>query len=103
MNEVAGLIRIFTFMIPMVLEIFLPCYFGNDLSIASKLLGESLFHSEWANGSNKLKQIVMIFMENTKKEIKITAFGLFNVNLATFTSIGNSAYSFFALLKQVNN
>lgn len=45
----------------------------------------------------------MIFMENTKKDVKISAFGLFHVNLATFGTIINSAYSFFAVLKQFNN
>lgn len=41
-------------------------------------------------------------MESTKKDLKITALGLFNVNLPTFTGIMNSAYSFFAVLKTVN-
>lgn len=41
-------------------------------------------------------------MENTKKDLKMTALGLFKVDLSTFTSIMNSAYSFFAVLKTVN-
>lgn len=89
-------------MIPMVLEIFLPCYFGNDLSIASSKLSQSLFHSNWTKGDAKLTRIATIFMENTKQDFRIVAFGLFNVNLGTFTSIMNSAYSFFAVLKSVN-
>lgn len=89
-------------MIPMVLEIFLPCYFGNDLVIASDNLSNGLFHSEWMNGNKKLRQNVLFFLRNATKETKISAFNVFNVNLPTFTRIANSAYSFYALLKQVN-
>jgi odorant receptor len=89
-------------MIPMTLEIFLPCYFGNELSFASARLSTSLFGSEWFEGNKELKTTMKIFMENTKKEIKISAFGIFDANLATFTSIINSAYSFFAVLKNIN-
>lgn len=89
-------------MIPMVLEIFLPCYFGNDLLIASSKLSTALFHSKWINGNARLTKIATIFMESTKKDLKITALGLFNINLPTFTGIMNSAYSFFAVLKTVN-
>lgn len=90
-------------MIPMVLEIFLPCYFGTVMSIASSKLSTSLFHSDWNNGNKLLTKSMKIFIENTKKDLKLSAFGFFNVNLTTFTSIANSAYSLFAVLKRVNN
>lgn len=86
----------------MVLLIFLPCYFGNELSLASAKLSTALFHSNWVNGEVKMMNSVKIFMENTKKDLKITAYGLFTANLETFTGIANSAYSLFAVLKQVN-
>jgi 7tm Odorant receptor len=86
----------------MVLELFVPLYFGNDLSIASSRFSTALFHSDWTRGSKKLKQAMKMFMENTKKDLKISAFGLFNSDLATFTSVLNFAYSLFAVLKRMN-
>ena len=41
-------------------------------------------------------------MENTKFEMKFTAFGLFNADLETFAVIVNSAYSLFAVLQSMN-
>ena len=90
-------------MIPMVLEIFLPCYYGNELSVASSKLSTALFHSNWIQGDKKLKSLVKIFLENSKKDIKISAFGVFDVNLVTFNKIGNSAYSLFAVLKRLQH
>lgn len=86
-SDPSAFFRVLTFMIPMVLEIFLPCYFGNELSLASAKLPTALFHSNWVDGDDLTKRSVMIFMENTKKGMKISAYGLFNANLETFTSI----------------
>lgn len=87
----------------MMLKIFMPCYFGNDLSVASSKLSTALFHSNWIDESADFKKVLTTFMENSKKDIKITALGIFGVNLATFTSITNSAYSLFAVLKRVHS
>jgi odorant receptor len=100
---VSGFLKSFTFIIPMTLEIFLPCYFGNELSMASSKLSNAFFHSEWMNEDKQFRIISKTFLESLKNEIKISAFRVFEVNLATFTRIGNSAYSLFAILKRVNN
>jgi 7tm Odorant receptor len=89
-------------LIPVVLEIFLPCYFGNKLTLASSNLSTSLFHSNWIVENESFKKTVKIFMENTKKDLKISAFGIFDVNLASFSRIGNGAYSLLAVLNRVN-
>jgi odorant receptor len=89
-------------MVPMTLEIFLPCYFGNELSLASSKLSTSLFHSNWFSVDAKLKAVVKIVMENSKV-LKISAFGVFEANLLTFARIVNSAYSLFAILKRLNS
>lgn len=86
----------------MVLEIFLPCYFGNELSVASSKLSTAFFHSNWINESESFKKLSKMFLENAKKDMKIATFGIFDVNLANFTSIINSAYSMFAVLKRVH-
>lgn len=85
----------------MTLQIFLPCYFGNEILISSQHLSMDLFHSDWTSKSHKFKIAMKLFMENAKKPIKITAFGIFVVNLATFTSICNSAFSLYAVFKNV--
>lgn len=95
--------RAFTFMIPVSLEIFLPCYFGNELSHASSKLSNAVFHANWMTGDKSLKKNVQIFIENTKNDLKISAYGVFDVNIATFNKIGNAAYSLLAVLKRVNN
>jgi odorant receptor len=92
----------FTLVIPMTLEIFLPCFFGSKLSFASSRLSSALFGSEWIETDKEFKTLMKMFMENTKVDTKISAFGVFQVNLVTFTKILNSAYSLFAAIKTIN-
>lgn len=102
MKEPAIFIKLSSYLIPMMIETFLPCYFGNDVMIASLKLSEGLFHSNWIDIDDKFKTAMKIFIENTKKPLKILAFGIFVVNLSTFTSIFNLAYTFYAVLGSVN-
>ena len=83
----------------MVIQIYLPCFYGTEISIMSEKLTTSLFHSEWYLGNRSFRTLILIFMEFAKRPIEIMAMGVFIVNLETFTAICNSAYSLFAILK----
>ena len=89
-------------MVLWLISILGPCYFGTELTIASSKLSTALYKSAWLEGDRTLRNNMKIFMENAKDEIKFSAFGLFNVNLETFITIVNAAYSLFAVLKSVN-
>lgn len=84
----------------MVIEILLPCYFGQELSTASSKLSNAMFHAPVLSGDFDMKT-VKIYMENTKNDLEITAFGIFKVNVETFGSICIMAYRLFAVLKNV--
>jgi odorant receptor len=90
-------------MAPMTLEIFLPCFFGNELSFATSKLSTALFHSAWMNQDKSFRTNVKFLMERFKNEMKISAFGVFEANLVTFVRIVNSAYSLLAILKKINS
>jgi odorant receptor len=103
LEDASHIFIIFSLMIPMTLEIFLPCYFGNELSIASTKLSSALIGSKWFECDKKLKSTMKIFMENTKKEMKMSAFGVFIINLETFTTLINLTYSYYSVLKRIND
>lgn len=102
-KEPAVFLRLTTYMIPMVLQILIPCYFGNEVSISSEKLSVNLFHSEWFKENKKFTTAMKLFMENTKHSIVINAAeGLFRVNLGAFLRICNFAYSVYAVLERIN-
>lgn len=83
----------------MIVQILLPCYAGTLLIIANENLPVDLFHSNWAGESKEFKMAMRIFMENAKKTVKISAFGIFDLSLENFVRIMNSTYTLYAVLK----
>lgn len=62
-------------------------------------LNTSLYSAEWIQRNKKFKSSMTIVMENFKASVKVSAFGVFNVDLETFTRICNAAFSLYAVLK----
>ena len=83
----------------MLMQIFFPCYYGSEILAVSENLSTSLFHSDWIGTDQKFQSAMRIFMERAKRAKKIFIFGVFEVNLETFTLICRSAYSLYAVLK----
>lgn len=79
--------------ITMLFQVLVPCCYGNELTLASQKISMSLFHSDWLTTSGLYKKTVKIFLENSKKPIVIKAFEYIVINLKTFLSICNFAYS----------
>ena len=98
-----GFLVFLPFTLAMLLKVFMPCYFGNELTAASSNLATSLYNSAWLTCDREFKMNMKIFMEHAKTEINFTAFGLFKANLETFTAIVSSAYSLHAFLKTLHN
>lgn len=86
----------------MFIQIFLPCYYGNEIFITSQELSQKLFHSQWLDGSKKYKKSLTLMMEIIKKPIKINAYALLKINYETFTAVCNAAYSMYALLDRIS-
>ncbi|CAH2102736.1 unnamed protein product [Euphydryas editha] len=90
-----------TYLIVMVLQIFVPALLGTLLSHESQELIFAAYCSEWIPRSKKYKRSLNLFMERTKRNIVITGWNLFPLSLESFTSIIKTAYSFFTLVRNV--
>lgn len=93
--------KLMSYVISMIVQILVPCYFGNELIVASEKLSVSLFHSNWIDASSEHKHAMRIFMANAGNPMKLSAFGIFELKMENFMLIINSAYSAFAVLKNV--
>ncbi|CRK90092.1 CLUMA_CG003810, isoform A [Clunio marinus] len=95
-------IRLFSYLILMLVEIYLPCYFGNEITLKSEKLSENLFHSDWPEENKKFRSNMLVAMEKMKRSFKIAAFGVFGVNMKTFSDVCRSTYSLFAVFKKIH-
>lgn len=100
-DDPSKIMQLATFTMSICGEIYMQCYYGNELTLTSRKFSTSLFHSEWLKSNMKNRKSVTILMENFKKEMKIELFGVYKLNLSSFTTIMNSAYSYLMLLRRL--
>jgi hypothetical protein len=92
-------LSLLTFMGMTTFQILLPCYLGSELTAASEELAMTAFHVNWADEPENFKTSLKIFLENSKKPVKVAVMKVFHVSLANFLFVVNSAYSIYAVLK----
>lgn len=88
--------------ISVLYEIFLPCFYSTQLSSASEDLLTAAYSSEWYKIKDlKFRKSFIILRENAIKELKFS-FAWLDNNMMTFSSIIQSAYSYYSLLRSLN-
>lgn len=93
--------RNFAFLVPVFIQILLPSYYGNQITLESEDLSNSLFNLLQNSQTTKFKSSMIIFMENLKKSIKVQSAVIFTIDLENFLKIINAGYSLFAILKNL--
>ncbi|KAJ3648714.1 hypothetical protein Zmor_020493 [Zophobas morio] len=83
-----------------IIEIFIYCWFGNELQIKSGNVFVVAFESHWTEASSEAKRDLIFFMLRTQKFLKISALNLFDLTLENFLRILKTAYSYFALVSR---
>ncbi|CAH1173780.1 unnamed protein product [Phaedon cochleariae] len=86
----------------MLMEIFIMCYFGNEVIIESNKLTNFAYHCDWTPCSLQFKGNLLFFMTRSQMVLKLYAGGFFTLSLDTFVRILKSSWSYFAVLIQVN-
>ncbi|XP_037824950.1 odorant receptor 94a-like [Lucilia sericata] len=82
----------------MNLQIFLPCYYANKLTIESSRLTNSIYNCNWPEMSPFNRKLILMYMQSLQKPVVIKAGNFFEVGLPIYAKTMNNAYSFFALL-----
>ncbi|KAJ3663389.1 hypothetical protein Zmor_007663 [Zophobas morio] len=83
-------------------QIFLYCWYGNEIGAKSSKITYSAFESDWIGASSEAQRTLLIFVLRTHRQITIKTFNLFPLSLGTFMTIMRTAWSYFAVLRQVN-
>nr|WCC57560.1 odorant receptor 39.1 [Papilio memnon] len=94
---------IILFLMCILAELFLFCFYGSKLTDASEKLMDSAYFLDWVEIPMKYRRNLMLFMEMIKKPIMPTAGSIAPLANTTFVSIVKSSYSFYAFLKNTEN
>ncbi|KAJ3663396.1 hypothetical protein Zmor_007666 [Zophobas morio] len=84
-------------------EIFLYCWFGNEIEIKSSQIGYAVFESDWIAASLSAQKSMAIFVLRCQKPIKMSAFKLFYLTVETYVAILRASWSYFTVLNKINS
>nr|UVB79103.1 odorant receptor 1 [Heortia vitessoides] len=81
-------------------ELFLYCYYGNEVTVESDRVLQSLYGMEWLRAPAPLKRSLVLVMERAKRPLRPAAGLIIPLSLNTFVTILKSSYTFYAVLRQ---
>nr|APZ81470.1 olfactory receptor 48 [Adelphocoris lineolatus] len=80
------------------LVMFILSLIGEAITDRSVALRDELYFVGWYNLDHRNRKILLNFYTAMTEPLVITVMGLINLSLDTFSSIMNTAYSFFNLM-----
>nr|QZH55134.1 odorant receptor 38 [Achelura yunnanensis] len=90
-----------TYLIVIGLQIFIPAWLGTQYSHECNKLSVAAYSCDWIPRSEGFKRSLKVFVEKTNATVVLKGLKMFPLSLGTFVSIMKTAYSFFALVQNV--
>lgn len=87
LTELGEFFSMLQFLSVMILEIYLPCHFANQITVNSGSLLNIIYDCEWLQFSTNNKKFLRLYMEFFKEPEQLKAGNYFDVGLATFTKV----------------
>ncbi|XP_041971978.1 odorant receptor 49b-like [Aricia agestis] len=81
-------------------ELFLYCYYGNELKVESGLVASAAYSMRWVGLSARARRMLLLLLLRAGRDLSPAAAGLVPLSLETYVKIIKSSYTFFAVLRQ---
>ncbi|NP_001091790.1 candidate olfactory receptor [Bombyx mori] len=81
-------------------ELFLYCYYGNEVSTESDRLVTSIYSMEWVGARLGFQRGLLVLLERARRPVRPAAGLVIPLSLQTFLKIIKSSYTFYAVLRQ---
>jgi hypothetical protein len=104
-NESANCLKAMFLCLPQILEVFIPCNFGQDLINSSKETIKAFSFPKWENVSETIEMARVKFLRRNKIPINIELKKIMRLNIMKFLIFISSTilpYLFFVIIKNLN-
>ncbi|XP_037041534.1 odorant receptor 94b-like [Bradysia coprophila] len=102
-KEIPTFVFIVSFFTVFLTEIFLPCYFGNEIILKHQSLSLAIYSSDWIKAPARYRKFVVLFMEMLNIDVVMKTGKIFTLTLSSFLTVINRSYSLFAVLQNTLN
>ncbi|XP_011882839.1 PREDICTED: odorant receptor Or1-like [Vollenhovia emeryi] len=93
-------IPLMSYTICMGMQIFIYCWYGNEVKLKSIQLSDEIFGMDWVTADKKVKENLIIIMNRSLIPIEFSSAYIITVNLDSFVKLLKMSYSVFNILKQ---
>nr|AID61225.1 odorant receptor [Calliphora stygia] len=90
------------YLLLVAVEMLVICYFGEIIYMNSQRCGDALLRSPWYIHITEMQRDFMIFLQNTKKPVQLSAGKMYTLNIELFKSIMTTAFSFLTFLQNMD-
>ncbi|KAK5647661.1 hypothetical protein RI129_002553 [Pyrocoelia pectoralis] len=91
-------VMLLNFFIVQMIQLFIYCWYGNEIILKSVQVGEACYKFTWYNNGSSVGKYIFLIMERSKRPLSITVVKLTTLSLATFLWVMRQSYSCLALL-----
>lgn len=88
-EAITELVFYITFICVLLLQIFMPSYFGNEISLRFQNLTNAIYTSNWRRLTIEQKRLIIMFMQYLNKPVVLMACHLFPINRESFLSVNS--------------
>ncbi|XP_025266018.1 uncharacterized protein LOC105249981 [Camponotus floridanus] len=99
----ANIIQLGLYMSSMLTQIFLYCWYGNEVKLKSMQLTNNLFEIEWFMLREDVKKDLLTITRCGTVPIEFTSAYIFPMNLDSFVGLLKMSYSTYNILQQMRN
>ncbi|XP_046996783.1 odorant receptor Or2-like [Schistocerca americana] len=92
-----------TYLATMFYELFMYCWYGNELLEQSDALRLSAYSCAWPGAGGRFQRSLCIVMARVQRPLCLTAAKLYKISRQTFLVLLKGSYTYFALLHQMND
>ncbi|KAL1373903.1 hypothetical protein pipiens_018384, partial [Culex pipiens pipiens] len=78
------LIKFALFLASFLVELFLLCFYGQDVSESSSKVAQAAYNCSWYNESNKFRQLILQIIMKAQRPLVLMAWKFWPVNIMTF-------------------
>ncbi|ALC45946.1 Or83a [Drosophila busckii] len=101
-NSFMRMVVLGQYLLLVLYELFIICYFADVVYQNSVRCGEALWRSPWQLHMREIRSDYMFFMLNARRQFRLTAGKIYNLNVDRFRGTITTAFSFLTLLQKMD-
>lgn len=87
-NDTVKVAFLISYLVNMLIELFLPCYFGSLVTASSERMSVSVFQSKWNDQPLRIQRMVNMVITGAQRPVVLYTYkGIFLIALPTFVTV----------------